>query len=82
MIRICYDQMNRMHRRDQSEIFKKELKCLAQQMDSRNLEIKAVGFFSINRTMAGFIMTSLSTYLIVFVQMIYSDKDDEKYAND
>lgn len=49
---------------------KEELRQFAQQTALRNPRLSASGFFTVNFNMMGFIVTSVTSYIIVAVQMI------------
>ncbi|XP_074038711.1 uncharacterized protein [Leptinotarsa decemlineata] len=65
---ICYNLINNLKRRANYERLKEELQDLSQQVARRNPRLTASGFFVINLTMLGCIVSSVTSYIIIALQ--------------
>ncbi|KAG5899364.1 hypothetical protein JTB14_036853 [Gonioctena quinquepunctata] len=52
------------------DVLKKDLRILAQQVAHRNIHLSAGGFFVANFTIMGFVVGSMTTYIIVAIQFL------------
>lgn len=64
---ICY-RLNNMNVSVKYDLIKEELRLIAQQTLFRNTRLNAFGFFTVNFTMIGFIVTNVTSYIIVAIQ--------------
>ncbi|KAG5860915.1 hypothetical protein JTB14_009067 [Gonioctena quinquepunctata] len=69
---ICYSIIFALEYDSTQEagILKEELRNLVHQLSQRTPCLSAAGFFNIDFTMMGFIMSSITSYIIVAIQFI------------
>ncbi|CAH0564899.1 unnamed protein product [Brassicogethes aeneus] len=70
---ICYILLNKIPtipKTDKDKILREELQLIAQQAICRNPCISASGFFVVNNSILGFIMASVTSYIIVTIQFV------------
>lgn len=70
---ICYILLNdipTIPKTERDQILKEELLLLAQQVNGHKPCVQASGFFYVNYSMIGFIVASITSYLIVSIQFL------------
>lgn len=70
---ICYSLLNdipTIPKTDKDKILKEELLLIAQQATCRSPCISAAGFFVVNNSILGFILASVTSYIIVTIQFV------------
>ncbi|XP_074042679.1 uncharacterized protein [Leptinotarsa decemlineata] len=72
---ICYKFLNELNSSTHYEtrIIEDELHFLVEQLSQRKPCLSASGFFTINFTMVGFILSSITSYIIVAIQFLKED---------
>ncbi|KAK9891304.1 hypothetical protein WA026_013611 [Henosepilachna vigintioctopunctata] len=66
---------------DEDQLLKEQLYALCKQAQLRSPEFSADGFFTVNRTMVGFIIGSVTSYIIVTLQLAGDDSSKNHYVS-
>ncbi|KAG5880339.1 hypothetical protein JTB14_019818 [Gonioctena quinquepunctata] len=71
-ITICYNLLNDMDMKSsyQDQLLKEELQFLSKQVANRKPCLRASGFYEVNFTMMGCIVSSVTSYIIIAVQFM------------
>lgn len=77
-VQICYNIINDANK---NEFYERDIIFLAQQVVHSNIELSASGFFSINFTMMGFIVSSITSYIIVALEFMNDGSSGQAGAN-
>lgn len=70
---VCYNLLNGICTIPQTKkelVYGEEIKRIAEQALIRKPQICAMGFFTVNYTMFGFIVANLASYLIILIQFL------------
>ncbi|VEN46237.1 unnamed protein product, partial [Callosobruchus maculatus] len=75
-IAICYRSINELEATHLQglHLIEKELLHLIQQVHIRNPKVAASSFFDVNFSMSGFVITSVTSYIIVTLQFMIQSK--------